>query len=199
MTDESLACGTELASLVDQVADGLPPERPAHQETCPHCQATLQEINQLWSHVRELTREEIAIPSGIVERVIRRILEELRALGRLVPLEAVVPRLVRHALLHGPNGTTRIADRVVAKLIARLVLDLPNVRSLGHTGRAIDVEITGLEATVDLRLVVSYGQRIPDVAATVRAAVIRRVEALTGLEVRAVNIAVESVEVDGGR
>jgi uncharacterized alkaline shock family protein YloU len=199
MTDESLACGTELASLVDQVADGLPPERPAHQQTCPHCQATLQEINQLWSHVRELTREEIAVPSGIVERVIRRILEELRALGRLVPLEAVVPRLVRHALLHGPNGTTRIADRVVSKLIARLVLDLPNVRSLGQAGRAIDVEITGLEATIDLRLVVSYGRRIPDVAARVRAAVIRRVEALTGLEVRQVNIAVENVEVDDGR
>lgn len=199
MTDESLACGAELASLVDQVADGLPPERPTHQETCPHCQATLQEINQLWSHVRELTREEIAVPSGIVERVIRRIVEELRALGRLVPLEAVVPRLVRHALLHGPSGTTRIADRVVAKLIARLVLDLPCVLSLGRAGRAIDVEITGLEVTVDLRLVVSYGRRIPDVAAKVRAAVIRRVEALTGLEVREVNIAVESVEVDGGR
>ena len=198
MTNESLACGTELASLVDQVADGAPPQRPAHQQTCPHCQAALQEINQLWSHVRELTREEIAIPSGIVERVIRRIVEELRALGRLVPLDAVVPRLVRHALLHGPTGTTRIADRVVAKLIARLVLDLPSVRSLGRAGRAIDVEITGLEVTVDLRLVVSYGRRIPDVAATVRAAIIRRVEALTGLEVRSVNIAVESVEVDAG-
>ncbi len=197
MSGESLACGTELASLVDQVADGVPPERPAHQETCPHCKATLQEINQLWSHVRELTREEIAVPSGIVERVIRRIVEELRALGRLVPLEAVVPRLVRHALLHGPGGTTRIADRVVAKLIARLLLDeLPGVRLLG-AGRAIDVEITGLEITADLRLVVSYGRRIPDVVAKVRAAVIRRVEALTGLNVREVNIAVESVEVDG--
>jgi uncharacterized alkaline shock family protein YloU len=199
MTDESLACGTELASLIDQVADGVPPERPAHQETCPHCQANLQEINQLWSHVRELTREEISIPRGIVERVIRRIVEELRALGRLVPLDAVVPRLVRHALLRGPSGTTRIADRVVAKLIARLALDLPGVRSLGRAGRAIDVEITGLEVTVDLRLVVSYGRRIPDVAANVRAAVIHRVEALTGLEVREVNIAVESVEVEGSR
>jgi uncharacterized alkaline shock family protein YloU len=199
MTDELLACGTELASLVDQVADGVPPERPAHQQTCPHCQATLEEINQLWSHVHELTREEIAVPSGIVERVIRRIVEELRALGRLVPLDAVVPRLVRHALLRGPSGTTQIADRVVAKLIARLILDLPGVHLLGRAGRAIDVEIAGLEVTVDLRLVISYGKRIPDAAATVRAAVIRRVEALTGLEVREVNIAVESVEVDGVR
>jgi uncharacterized alkaline shock family protein YloU len=199
MTDEVLACGTELASLVDQVADGVPPERPAHQQTCPHCQAALRDITQLWSHVRQLTREEIAIPSGIVERVIHRIVEELQALGRLIPLDAVVPRLVRHALLRGPRGTTRIADRVVAKLIARLVLDLPSVHSLGRTGRVIDVEITGVEVTVDLRLVVLYGRRIPDVAATVRAAVIRRVESLTGLEVREVNIAVESVEMKGGR
>jgi uncharacterized alkaline shock family protein YloU len=199
VTDESLACGTKLASLVDQVADRLPPERPEHQETCPHCQSTLQEINQLWSHVRELAREEITIPGGIVEQVIHRIVEELRALGRLVPLDAVVPRMVRHALLHGPSGTTRIADRVVAKLIARLVLDLPNVRSLGRAGRAIDVQITGLEVAVDLRLIVSYGSRIPDVAAKVRAAVIRRVEALTGLEVGEVNIAVEGVEVAGAR
>jgi uncharacterized alkaline shock family protein YloU len=199
MTDESLVCGTRLASLVDQVADGVPPERPEHQETCPHCQASLQEINQLWSHVRDLTREEIAVPSGIVERVIRRIVEELRALGRLVTVEAVVPRLVRHALLQGPRGTTRIADRVVAKLIARLVLDLPSVRSLGQAGRAIDVEITGLEVTIDLRLILAYGRRIPDVAAQARATVIRKVEALTGLEVRQVNIAVENVEVNGGR
>jgi uncharacterized alkaline shock family protein YloU len=193
MTDESLACGTELASLVDQVADGVPPERPAHQQTCPHCQAALQEINQLWSHVHELTREEIAIPSGIVERVVRRIVEELRALGQLVPLEAVVPRLVRHALLHGPKGTTRIADRVVAKLIARLVLDLPGVSSLGRTGRAIDVEISGLELTVDLRLVIAYGERIPDLAAKVRAAVIRKVETLTGLEVTEVNLTIDDI------
>ncbi len=108
-----------------------------------------------------------------------------------------MPRLVRHALPQGPNGTTRIADGVVAKLIARLVLDLPSVRSLGQAGRAIDVELTGLEVTIDLRLVLWYGRRIPDLAAQVRATVIRKVEALTGLEVRAVNIAVESVEVDG--
>ncbi|MBA3718492.1 MAG: Asp23/Gls24 family envelope stress response protein [Actinobacteria bacterium] len=202
-----LPCGTSVAVLVDQVAEGLPALDPAHQAACPDCRATLRELELVWGTVREVVREEVVPPSRLIENVLRRVRQELRALGQLVPLQTVIPRLVRHALLGGPRGATRIADSVVARIVAKTARDTPGVHALSVRGialpraggpgrltpRGVAIEVSGHSVSVEVRLVVAYGRSIPDLAAEVRRRVIHRVEAMTGLEPTAVAVAVDDV------
>ncbi len=204
---ERLPCGVELATLIDQVAEGLPPAEAKHQESCPHCQAALRHLEPLWGIVREVAREAIVRPPGLVESVVRRIRRELRALGQLVPLEIVVPRLVRHALLGGPGGVTRIADTVVARLVARIARETPGVYALsargaiavsgnspgGMAARGVTVAVDGHRVDVQIRIVIEYGRRIPVVSAGIRDRVVRWVERVTGLEPGKIDIAVDDV------
>ncbi|MEJ7567360.1 MAG: Asp23/Gls24 family envelope stress response protein [Gaiellaceae bacterium] len=187
-----LACGRELARLVDQVADGLPPAEPEHQRTCLHCQAALGELEDLWGQVRALAREEIVAPERIVSSVIRRIHEGLAATPREVPLEEVLSRLVRHALLETDHGTTRIADSVVAKIVDHAVRGL---RGVGLTGGppSASVAVNGSRVTIRLPLAIRYGVSLAEASAAARMSVIEQVEGLTGLVVDAVDISVEDV------
>lgn len=202
-----LRCGTRVAALVDQVAEGVPPDDPTHQARCPHCRAALRELEQLWDRVREAAREDVQPPRRLIDDVVRRVRQELRALGQLVPLETVVPRLVRHALLGGPRGMTRIADSVVARIVANTVRATRGVHALSVEGpgtsggevpgrlppRGVEIEVSGHSLTVQVRLVVAYGRSIPAVTAEVRRRVMLRIEALTGLEATKIDIAVDDV------
>ncbi len=187
-----LACGRELARLVDQVADGLPPVEPEHQRTCPHCQAALGELEDLWAQVRALAREEIVAPERIVRNVIRRIHEGLATAPREVRLEEVVPRLARHALFETDRGTTRIADSVVARIVDQAVRGLRGVRRTGRPPSA-SVAVGGSRVTIRLPLAIRYGVSLAEASAAARTSVIEQVEGLTGLVVDAVNISVEDV------
>ncbi len=187
-----LACGRELARLVDQVADGLPPVEPEHQRACPHCQAALGELEDLWRQVRALARAELIAPDRIVRHVLRRIHEGLAAPPREVPLEEVVPRLARHALFETDRGTTRIADSVVARIVGRAVRGLRGVHLAGRPS-AVSVAVSGGRVTIRLPLALRYGVSLAEASAAVRASVIEQVEGLTGLVVDAVNISVEDV------
>ncbi len=107
------------------------------------------------------------------------------------------------------KGKTVIADGVVAKIAGLAVREVPGVRSLIATShvqavvglaRAVTrqsnrdigvvVEVGEKEAAVDVRVSVDYGVHIPAVAAAVRNNVINRVESMTGLLVKEVNVAV---------
>lgn len=187
-----LACGRELARLVDQVADGVPPVEPEHQRACPHCQAALSELEDLWRQVRALAREEIVAPERIVRHVIRQIHEGLAAPPREVPLEEVLPRLARHALLETDRGTTRIADSVVARIVDQVVRGLRGVNVAGPPP-AMSVAVSAGRVTIRLPVAIRYGVRLAEASAAVRTSVIEQVEGLTGLVVDEVNISVEDV------
>jgi uncharacterized alkaline shock family protein YloU len=187
-----LACGREPGRLVDQVADGLPPVEPEHQRTCPHCQAALGELEDLWRQVRTLARAEVVAPDRIVRHVIRRIHEGLAAPPREVPLEEVLPRLARHALLETDRGTTRIADLVVARIVDQAARGLGGVRLTGRPPSA-SVAVGRSRVTIRLPLALRYGVSFAEASAAVRATVIEQVEGLTGLVVDAVNISVDDV------
>jgi uncharacterized alkaline shock family protein YloU len=67
-----------------------------------------------------------------------------------------------------------------------------------HTGgggrtRGISVDVGQEQAALDLTVNVMYGRPIHEVTDALRQNVIRRVESLTGLEVREVNITVNDV------
>lgn len=119
-------------------------------------------------------------------------------------------------MLATPQGNTSIADGVVAKVAGLAAREISGVHDMGSgasrafgairdilpggstsdrpaPGRGVKVEVGERQAAVDLDLVMEYGVSIPDVAQAVRSNVVNRVEAMTGLEVVEVNIAVDDI------
>jgi uncharacterized alkaline shock family protein YloU len=110
--------------------------------------------------------------------------------------------------LASEEGTTSIADDVVAKIAEMAAREVRGVHELssglsgalrrftpGMSGRgsAADVEVGKEEAIVDLDVVVDYGISIPSVAQSVRENVMTRLEHMTGLRVKEVNIEVSDL------
>lgn len=103
------------------------------------------------------------------------------------------------------QGKTSIADQVVAKIAARAAREVSGVHELvpggvggtlsglaqrmssGETA-GVQVEVGQREAAIDLAMTVDYGVSIPQVATAVRQNIMNRVQAMTGLRVREVNV-----------
>ena len=112
-------------------------------------------------------------------------------------------------------GSTTIADAVVTKIASIAAREVGGVHDLGGgTARTIGgltrsvgigdermqgvaVEVGEREAAVDLKVVVEYGESIPQIANTLRENVTRRIEGMTGLTVTEVNIAVNDLYFPG--
>ena len=120
--------------------------------------------------------------------------------------------------LQTTRGRTTIADSVVAKIAGMAAREIPGVHSMGtgaaralgavrsrlpgqstqaSAGQGVSVEVGESQAAVDLDLVTWYGQSIVQVTDAVRANVIERIEAMTGLEVTEVNVSVDDLYVEG--
>ncbi len=124
--------------------------------------------------------------------------------------EDKAPVITEHVTtLISEKGKTIISDGVVAKIAGLAAREVEGVHSLvaHHVGQAVVglaralsrqtnrdsgilVEVGEREAAVDVRLAADYGVNIPAVAAAVRNNVINRVESMTGLLVKEVNVAV---------
>jgi uncharacterized alkaline shock family protein YloU len=110
------------------------------------------------------------------------------------------------------HGTTTIASSVVAKVAAIAAREVPGVHRLvtegvgaavsglasrvigaDMRGRGVEVEVGQREAAVDLALVIDYGLNIAKVADAVRSNIMERVEGMTGLVVKEVNILVSDL------
>ena len=120
------------------------------------------------------------------------------------------------------QGKTTIAASVVQKIAGVAAREISGVYAMGGgvsrafgaireripgggTGvtniAGVQVEVGEKQAAIDLDLVVEYGASIVDLARAVRRNVITAVEAMTGLEVIEVNIAVNDIhlpELDDG-
>jgi len=105
------------------------------------------------------------------------------------------------------QGKTTIADVVVAKIAGIAAREVPGVHELVTQGvggavtglaqrvtgadtrsQGVNVEVGEREAAIDLRLTVDYGVSIPQVAEAVRRNIMSRLEAMTGLVVKEVNV-----------
>lgn len=112
------------------------------------------------------------------------------------------------------QGRTTIAASVVQKIAGIAAREISGVHALGggvsrafgaireripgggtggSTVSGVQVEVGEKQAAVDLDIVVEYGAAIVDLARAVRRNVISAVEAMTGLEVIEVNVAVNDI------
>jgi uncharacterized alkaline shock family protein YloU len=112
------------------------------------------------------------------------------------------------------RGKTTIAESVVAKIASLAAREVAGVDSLGgaisgavagvvgrvrgseHRTSGVGVEVGSRQAAVDLTMKVRYPFPIHEVADSVRQNVTERIEAMTGLEVVEVNIAVTDLAFD---
>jgi uncharacterized alkaline shock family protein YloU len=107
------------------------------------------------------------------------------------------------------KGKTSIANGVVAKIVGIAAREIDGVHDVAGTGagatisglasrvtrsdtraQGVSVEVGEREAAASITIIADYGVSIPQVADAVRRNIIDRVEAMTGLTVIAVDIAV---------
>ena len=129
--------------------------------------------------------------------------EPAPASGTSVPAEA--------SLMEGELGEIKIHEDVIANLVAMATLKVPGVSRLaGSTvvdaiasivgsrrmqARAITIGIAGdNRVTVDLKLNILVGYRLPDVVQQVQRSVIDSIEDVTGMTVTRVNVAVQDID-----
>jgi uncharacterized alkaline shock family protein YloU len=137
------------------------------------------------------------------------------------PTSSTTQSIARGVVAAGPTraiesvsrqGKTSIADSVVAKIAGLAAREIEGVHDLVATGAGaalsglatrvaggsahamgVNVEVGQREAAVDLNMIADYGVSIPQVADAVRQNIIDRLAAMTGLEVKEVNIVVSDL------
>jgi uncharacterized alkaline shock family protein YloU len=105
-------------------------------------------------------------------------------------------------------GIVKISDEVVSVIAGLAAAEIKGIVGMntGLTGgitqilsgkknpsKGVKVNVGEASATIELAVVVEYGMRIPEVASAVQENVKRTVETMTGLNVSAVNIYVQSI------
>lgn len=105
------------------------------------------------------------------------------------------------------DGSVNIADEVVTVISSMAVKDVEGVVGMVGSVAGGFAELLGKKnpskgvrtvregdaVTVFLSVIVEYGAKIPDVAWNLQTKVKNDIEAMTGLEVKAVNVAVDSI------
>jgi uncharacterized alkaline shock family protein YloU len=195
LTQRQVPCGTDIDDLLEQVAEGRATERDEHQSHCPHCQAALIELADVWAPVRQLAAQPVAAPTGILAAVMRHIDR--------------ITHDMWYTLHQAETGVIRVAARVIAATARQAALRVPGVRiAFGRStagARAAEADtrehrhphaaagVMGHTAVVDLALTVTHGQSIEHVARQVQQRVIADLRDTLGLRHVAVNITVDDV------
>jgi uncharacterized alkaline shock family protein YloU len=106
------------------------------------------------------------------------------------------------------RGTVKIADDVVAVIAAIAAADTDGIASMSggiveglarrvsgkNVHKGVHVEVGELEAAIDLRIIINYGEKIDEVCKKLQQNVQEAVQSMTGLRVIEVNVKVEGVE-----
>ncbi|MEJ5946464.1 Asp23/Gls24 family envelope stress response protein [Pseudokineococcus basanitobsidens] len=198
LSADHLPCGRPTDPLVELATTGHggdPDALDEHQRACVHCRALLAEATRLWRPVRDLAARHEVAPPGLLDTVMRAV----RALGR-EPLHLVLP---------GAGGTTRIAATVLVRIAEQAAASVPGVRLVLARGSAVHasggtgvpgtgptlpaVGVAGRGTVVELAVVATYGESLPDVAAQVRTTVADHLLALTTAQAITVDIYVDDV------
>lgn len=182
-----LPCARSRDDLLDQVARGDAATLDPHQNHCVHCQAALAEFDRLWSPMRELAAEQVDTPEAGIDAALARIR------GAVEDTD--------YATLRGPQGTTRVAARVVVVAARHSAQEVPGVRvalSRDLTGphdtdSEVHVGVAGTSIVIEITLAADYGRSLHQLAADVRRAVTDRVRHLTDLDPAQVIVIIDDV------
>jgi len=193
----SLACGADVDTLLEQVADGHARQLTDHQRDCVYCRAAIGELSALWGPVRELAATPVPLPPGLTEAIISRIRRLVRDAG--------------YTLQMTDGGALRIAARIVAALARDAAGRVPGVRlALGRTvpgtlsaaaenvllsarGTRTAAGVLGRTAVVDLAVAVSYDRPVHHVARDIQKQVAAALRNDLGLRAATVNVVIGDI------
>lgn len=96
-------------------------------------------------------------------------------------------------LVEGAAGSVRITDAALTQIVVRAAESVPGTR-VRRPRRHLDVELGAARVRVELELAVAYGRVLPDVARNVQERVAEALHTMCGVEVTAVDVAVEELE-----
>ena len=115
--------------------------------------------------------------------------EEGVELGSIKIHENVIATIVRKATC-SVDGIIRIAGNTLVDNIAEFV------GSKKIHDRAISVQLNGATVAIEVQVNVAYNSHVPTIATEVQKAVIAQVEKITGMQVTAVNVVIQELEVE---
>ncbi|HEX7303176.1 Asp23/Gls24 family envelope stress response protein [Lentzea sp.] len=95
------------------------------------------------------------------------------------------------SLVAAQPGLTTVADRAVSRIAGRAAMEVADV-----LGAEVTARVTGGVASLDARLDLRYPAPVASTAARVRAHLVERVGALTGLRVSVVDVSVGVLRVE---
>jgi uncharacterized alkaline shock family protein YloU len=87
----------------------------------------------------------------------------------------------------------RVTDGALTQIVVRAVEGVEGAR-VRRARRKVAIEIEGGRARVDLELAVEYGKVLPDVARDVQREVADALERMCGVEIDAIDVAVEELD-----
>jgi len=119
-----------------------------------------------------------------VEQQDSNVREEKNTLGSIRVAEDVV-RVIAGMAATEVTGVSSMSGGVVGGIAERL--------GRKNLSKGVKVEVGETETAIDLSIIVDYGSRIPDVAATIQNVVKTSIEKMTGLRVVEVNVNVQGV------
>ena len=118
------------------------------------------------------------------------IIAEDNGMGDIKIHESVIASLARKAALAVP-GVSRLAGSSLVDNIAEIV------GSRRMQSRAVAITIGEKnEVTIELKIILQFGCRIPEVATEVQKAVISEIETTTGMNVTSVDVLVQEIEAE---
>ena len=118
------------------------------------------------------------------------IVAEDNGMGDIKIHEGVIASLARKAALAVP-GVSRLAGNSLVDNIAEIV------GSRRMQSRAVAIAIGEKnEVTIELKVILQFGCRIPEVATEVQKAVISEIESTTGMNVTSVDVLVQEIEAE---
>jgi hypothetical protein len=95
-------------------------------------------------------------------------------------------------LLEGDHGTLSVPDATLSAIVTRAAEGVPGARI--RRRRHVDVAFADGHAHVTLELAARYGTVLPELARSVQQEVRAAVESMCGVEVTAVDVAIEEVQ-----
>lgn len=175
---ERLPCGTLVAELIAQVAEGAEPRDRAHQLVCPHCRASLERIREVWRQVRGLASERVVVPVDLAGQVMDRVRAQV---GSVVLTEEA-------------RGQTRVGNKVIASLAREASR---SVSQVSFASAFVEGGSEGEPVTVRMRLVVAYGPALMPVAQAVRERVARALRRVAGVEAAEIAVSIDDLDETG--
>jgi uncharacterized alkaline shock family protein YloU len=97
-----------------------------------------------------------------------------------------------HLEISEPEGKVTVPAATLARIVVRAA-ELSEGARVRRPRRGVDVEISGDHAAVTLRLAARYGTVLPQVAEEVQRHVAEALAQMCGIEVRAVDVAIEEL------